>query len=402
MTTAAPTTLASTTLTPTTLLTTSAPTTAAPTMAPTTPPPHNAANDTLFNCYANNYAGVLFVNTSIEGVAASPSYGLGELELFVETTIEGIVPLSALYTLEDLELNVETEITGWAVCNELKKNWVGWSKIGEASFELDLINDAGFRPMSWDGYIYKVLKLDKNVGIYGSGGVTLAFPVVSPFPTFGFKEVLAIGIKNKEAVSGNEFVHFFIDVFGCLYKLTAEGLNRLGYEEYLSTLINPVLTWDAGQQRLYISDPDVGYIYNEDTLTGGYENLTGLYRIANDIKVVSPDTVVANAVEVATDIIDFKRRGMKSIESMQFDAISDIDLSAAIDYRYKKSEPFRTTNWSPLNDEGVAHIRTSGTEFRIRLKGHSHGTFDLSYISVQFKYIDQRFTRDPKGELYDY
>ena len=410
-TTAGPTTVAPTTLPPTSLApTTLAPTTLAPTAAPTTPtpttsPPKDPSLDKTFNCYGNNYAGVLIIEVTISGHSLSASYGLEDLELSIPITITGNVPTSALYTLDDLELSIETSITGWGVANDAKKNWVGWSKIGEADFELDLVNDAGFKSMSWPGFVYKVLKLDKSVVIYGSGGVTLAFPVKSPMPTFGFKELLGTGVKNKTAVIGDEFTHFFIDVLGCLYKLTAEGLSDLGYEEFLLPLINPALSWDDSEHRLHISSATIGYIYSENTLTGGYANLTGLYRIKNNLTAVSPDTVIADPVHVCTDIIDFKRRGLKSIESMQFDVISEVPLVAAIDYRYKKSEDFKTTQWSPLNNEGVAHIRTAGVEFRIRLKGLVHGTFDWSYTSVQYKFIDQRFTRDPnerRGGLDDY
>lgn len=400
-TTLAPTTVVSTTLAPTTAIpTTLASTTIAPTTSPpTTPPPHNADLDTFFNCRADNFAGVLFIETSISGVSLNASYGLEDLELFVDTYITGNSPRSGLYNLDDLELSVNTSISGWAISNAEKKNWVGWSKIGEADFTLDLTNDAGYRPMSWSGYIYQVKKLDKNAIIYGSGGITVAYPVAEPMPTFGFKDMLNIGIKNKTAIGGDEHTHFCIDTLGCLYKITTEGINKLGYEEFLSPLINPVLTWDAAKNRLHISDAYIGYIYNEGTLTGGYADLTGLYRIKDSLTAVSPDTVIANPVELCTDIIDFKRRGLKSIESMQFDAISNVILFASIDYRYNKNEAFRTTKWSQLNAEGVAHIRTSGIDFRIRLKGLYHGTFDFSYISIQFKFIDQRFTRDPKSPL---
>ena len=390
-TTSAPTTLTPTSLAPTTTLTTPPP--------PTTPPPHNPDLDTIFNCKANNYAGFLFVETSIGGVSLNASYGLADLELFVETSITGEVPCAGLYVLNDLELFIDTSIEGWGVANDQKKNWVGWSKIGEASFALDLTNDAGFRPMDWPGYVYQVRKLDKNVIIYGSGGVTAAYPVSSPMPTFGFKNMINVGVKNKTAVCGDEHIHFCIDTLGCLYKISTDGITRLGYEEFLLPLINPTMTWDVAKRRLYISDESVGYVYNEDILTGGYANLTGLYRVKENLIAVSPDTLITEPVEICTDIIDFKRRGLKSIESMQFDAISEVPLFAAIDYRYRKKDEFRTTQWSQLNNEGVAHVRTAGVEFRIRLKGLDHGTFDFSYISVQFKFIDQRFTRDPKGEL---
>lgn len=384
-----------TTVPPTTIIvTTPVPTTMLTTTVPTTPPPHVGANDVWFNCKGNNYQGILIIPITITGHSLSASYGLDDFELSIKITITGQSPCAALYAMEPLELAIETSIEGWGVANAQKTNWVGWSKIGDVSFVLDLVNDAGFRPMSWTGYVYQVKKLDKNAIIYGSGGVTVAFPVKDPMPTFGFKELSNVGVKNKTAVGGDEFVHFWIDRLGCLFKLTTEGVTRLGFEEFLRDLVNPVLTWDASLQRLHISDADVGYMYNDSALTGGYASLTGLYRVDTTQTGISPDEIVTLPVSICTDIIDFERRGLKSIEDFQTDAISEIPLFGAIDYRYDKKEDFRTTKWSPMNKEGVVHLRTAGVEFRIRLKGSDNGTFDLTYIKVHFKYIDQRFTRD--------
>ena len=399
-----------TTVMPTTTATTAAPTTMAPTtflttLAPTTAPIRVRENDEIFNCKANNGAGILFVETYIEGVMASPSYGLDELELYVETYITGFFPLSALYTLEDLELNIETEIKGQSVTNDNKSNWVGWSKIGEADFTIDEVNDAGFRPMSWSGYVYNVMKLDKNVVIYGSGGVTLAIPVNSPMATFGFKELSNVGVKNKTAMAGDEFVHYYIDIIGNLCRVSTNGIEVLGYEEYLLPLVNPVLTWDKPERRLYISSESTGYIYNEGALTGGYANLTGLYRSKSNLNSVSSDTVIADPVEVVTDIIDFRRRGLKSIEIMQLGLDAEVEVYVAVDYKYRKDEDFKTTQWYIVNNDGVAHPRIAGEEFRFRFKTIDHGSFDLSYVNVGYKFIDHRFTRDARnrvGGLDDY
>ena len=400
-TTAPPTTVAPTTMVPTTWMTTAppttlVPTTAAPTAAPTTPPPHNAAENLWFNCRANGYFGVIIANAEIGGVLLSYSYGGDEEgEIVCKGTISGTIPIADIHLGDDEgEMTCAVNVSGQAVVNQERSNWIGWSKIGDVSFQLDLTNDAGFRPMDWSGYVYQVLKLDKNAIIYGSGGVTAAFPVKSPAPTFGFKNMINVGIKNKTAVAGDEHIHFCVDVLGCLYKITTEGVTRLGYEEYLRTMTNPVLIWDVSERRLHISDASIGYIYNEETLTGGYKGITGFYRVRDNLTAVLPGTFIADTVEICTDIIDFKGRGLKSIESMQFDAISTVNLEAAIDYRFSKEDMFKTTKWSPLNNEGVAHIRTAGVEFRIRLRGLVHGDFDLSYISIQHKLIDQRFTRD--------
>jgi len=391
-------------MTPTTAPPTTVPTTLVPTTTLTTPPPttnfpYDPYRNVTFNCFGNNYAGVLIVETSITGHSLDASYELEDFELSIPITITGDVPASALYVLDDLELSIDISIEGWGVANDNLKNWVAWSKIGDVSFALDRVNDAGRRPMSWPGYVYQVIQLDKNVVIYGSGGITLAFPVAEPAPTFGFKDLSKVGVKNKTAVCGDLFVHHYIDILGNLCKVTTNGIENLGFDEFLSLLTNPVLIWDAAEQSLYISDEETGYVLNESVLTGGYANFTGLYRIKDNLTAVSPDTVVTKPVYIVTDIIDFKRRGLKTIENVNTDIISDLPIYGAIDYRYKKTEEFRTTDWVQLNESGVLNLRATATEFRIRIKSVDNGTFDISYMRIHFKFVDQRFTHDPKEEI---
>ena len=341
----------------------------------------------------------------LEGVFLNELVALVDDELTILLSIEGSIPDSVLMELEDDELTIEVTVEGWGVANDEKKNWAGWSKVGEASFVLDKTNDAGFRPMSWSGYIYQVKKLYRGQGlsydvvVYGSNGVTLATPVSSPHPTYGFKEILSHGVKSKLSIGGDEKTHYFIDTVGALYRISGEqGMEYLGFEEFLDPLINPLLLYDTVLRRLYISSTEKGYAFQEDALTGGYIGISGLYRLAGAMTLVGPEDIEFNPIHIVTDIMDFKRRGMKHIEEIQFGVSSDVPLYAAIDYRYKKSDSFRTTKWVRVNNEGVAKAVCSAVEFRIRLKSKLPGEFDLSYIKVQHKYIDQRFTRDPREE----
>ena len=375
-------------------MSTAPPTTLAPTLAPTTAPPYippglppQVYNKTFY-CSNDGGAGFLVVTPYIYGLILNPS---ASGELSVTTDISGKTPASGLS--DDGSLEVITSISGFAVTGEGMKNWVGWSKIGQVSFEIDRTNDAGFAAMNWQGYVYKVIRLNKNVVIYGSGGVTQGFPVAQPTATFGFKNILNIGIKNKEACVGDEFVHFCIDIQGCLYKLDEKGLERLGYEEFLLPLVNPVMLWGKADRRLYISDATTGYIYNDKALDGGFANLTGLYRITSSLTAVSPGTVTALSVYIVTDIIDFNQRGMKCIENINWGVFADETLQAAIDYRFRKEDAFVTSDWTTLNDEGVSHQKVAGIDFRFRLKSTVHGTFDLKYANIQVKMMDRRFTR---------
>lgn len=352
--------------------------------------------DVTFYCLANNYFGVPRIVTSNTGYPLSATFVIPDNALTIVTSATGRYIQSAL--ADASPAIIVTKVGGDAMVNSEQSNWVGWSKIGEASFVLDLVNDAGNAPMVWPGFVYQIKKLGQNAIVYGSGGVTLMKPVSSPFATFGFKEISSLGVKNKTAVAGDEFVHFYIDRIGMLHRLTNEGSEPLGYEEFLSTLVNPVLVWDAYDRRLYISSATVGYVYNSSALTGGFASLSGLYRLNTSINVIGPDVVTVDPVSICTDTIDFKYRGLKSIEAIQFDVESSGALYAAIDYRYKRGEAFKTTRWTKLNSNGVAHIRTTGIEFRIRLKSIVRLNFELSYISIQYKLIDRRFSRGPIGE----
>jgi hypothetical protein len=390
------TTVIPTTLAPTTTLTTPSPTTVGPTTAPPTWGPYTShpEYDETFYCYNNNYAGVPIIYTEIDGYLLNKSIGLDDDSLVVITDITFNLPG---YDIIEDELSVETLISGTAVANTNRQNWVGWSKIGNVSFELDLTNDAGFRPMEWGGYVYQVKRLGGNVVIYGKVGITMAMPVGEPAPTFGFKELANFGIKNKTAVCGDEFVHFFINHIGALYKLTTNGLEYLGYEEFLFPLVNPVIIYDDVDNRLYIGDSTSGYIYNDTSLTGGYAGMTGLLRIDYLKAGIGPSEIVIQPVSICTDVMDFRSRGLKTIESMQFGVNSSKHLYAAIDYRYSKDKAFKTSRWTKVNDDGIANLRVAGVEFRIRLKALEYGEFELSYINIQFKPFDKRSVRGPIG-----
>jgi len=381
----------------TVLPTTVVPTTMLTTEAPTTPPIYDHDNDVTFNCEANNYAGIPILEISISGNVLEDFYEMDDLELVMEISISGEVPSAAFVDAD--ELTLEMSINGSCIVNREKANWVAWSKIGDVDMILDRLNEAGRRPMAWPGFVYQTLQIDKNVAIYGSGGITVAFPTDSPAATFGFKDVSRVGIKNKTAVCGDKNIHYFVDILGCLCKFSTQGLEKFGYEEFLLPLTNPTMSWDEAEQRLYISDASTGYIFNESILTGGYALVNGLYRVYSDLKLVAPSESEHNPVAICTDVLDFKHSGLKSIESVHFDCTSPLQLWAAIDYRYDRRQEFKTSPWTQLNKEGVASIRVAAVEFRIRLKSEDYEPFDLSKIAIQLKFIDQRFTRDPKGPL---
>lgn len=292
-----------------------------------------------------------------------------------------------------IDLSLNLELSAEVVVDKPRYNWVGWSKIGEASFILDITNDAGYRPMEWAGYIFSVKKLGDKVIVYGTNGITMMNAVSNPYATFGFTEVSRTGLKSKNSVCGTEEIHYFIDRQNRLHKLSTERLEILDYAEYLSTLTNPSMFFDQYLKRVLISDVLKGFIYTESGLGGGYGNLSGFAYLDGVPYGSSPTEILHPAMEFATDILDFGRRSQKTVESVQVGTDTPESLELSYDYRYDTKAPFAQTHWIPLNYEGIAYLKCTAMEFRIRIRALGFAEIGIDYLNVQFKTPDQRFSR---------
>ena len=356
-----------------------------------------------FDCLKNFQQGGLIIDTDIGGQSLSTYFAFDGFDLAIDLEIGGEIPRSSYYILPDITdedadiLAIDIEIGGDGISARQRTNWVGWSKIGEANFRADLVNDAGFMPMEWNGWVYAIMPLGKNPVIYGSGGVSILFPVNEPAPTYGVKTIMKLGVKAKTTVTGDQMNHYFIDIKDRLWAFSEQGLEKLGYEEFLSTLVHPVLSFDPINRWVLISDATKGFILTPDGLGGGYGNITGYTIVDGEPIASSPGDIITSEPDIMTGVLDFGYRGLKMIESLQFDLDTDQLAYAAVDFRYAKTETWRTSHWVRLTQEGVGYIRISGLEFRIRLRQLEFAVSQLSYINVQYKKTDYRYIRSNMG-----
>lgn len=305
------------------------------------------------------------------------------------TVLAGIV-------IESDPISVVTELEANWYIRSGRKNWVQWSKIGEASFVIDRTNEAGYKPMDWNGWAWQVKKLEENAIVYGSNGITIMYPVTEPAVTFGFKTLGKVGIKSPYSVAGSEFIHYFITSIGDLWRLTKKGPERLGFKEFLDPLTNPVLLYDEKEQRLFISDGSSGFIY-KDGLGGGYSTITAV----TDNYYGSAVSITDVPLSIMTDTIDLGHRGMKQITFVEVGSDSSTGLYVAVDFRYEKSEAWRTSSWVLANPEGAARLMIAGIEFRIRVKQTEYSETQIDYINVRHQRSDKRFLRGPLSEQPD-
>lgn len=278
-----------------------------------------------------------------------------------------------------------------------KTNVVAWSNIGSVDFTIGRDNIAGERPMDWTGWVYRILKLGGKVVVYGQNGVSILIPSGN---AWGMQTVYRVGLKGQGAVCGDDFLHFFIDNKGKLFKM-GEKIDILDYSEYLSLLSNRVvMSMDILNKLVYICDGIYGFVYsiNDKSLGTCSPYITGIGTKNGTNYVASYKTLVDQPFEICTDIYDMDSRKNKTINSLEFSTDSDYPLWAAVDYRQDKTADFATSYWTLVNPNGLAVIPCYGVEFRFRLKNLVYNWFKLNRIKINgvihgYSYLDSLTSR---------
>lgn len=256
-------------------------------------------------------------------------------------------------------------------------NWVKWSNIGSLNFVIGKDNVAGERPLDWKGQVHAIKKLAGKAVAYGENGVSILQPAGT---TYGLNTIYRIGLKAKNAVTGDDTIHFFIDKIGQLFKL-GESLERVDYSEYLSALdSNTVMSYDVLNNLIYICDGTLGFVYNP--LVGSLgkcpPNVTGIGSQSGTLYVVSPDVITSLPFEICTDVYNFGTSAYKSITSVEVETEATVPLYTAIDYKRNIAGSFVRTPWIRFQQRGLAFINAFGTDFRIRVKADTYEWFTVN------------------------
>lgn len=357
--------------------------------------------NTTFRCSNNNDAGVIVVTVS-------PLGNLLNVVIWPDPITVTVTPLGTPHEAVLITTSVITVTLSFGTFEVLlelpKKNWVKWSDIGYLDFTIGKDNVAGQRPMDWKGWVYEIKKLGSRVIVYGENGVSALIPVGN---TYGLDIIHKLGLKGKQAVAGDEDVHFFIDKEGVLWSIgtkskevtvgkagklsgAGESIDELYYSEYLASLNNPVLSWDVKNKLLYICDGALGFIYSpgDRSLGEGPINITGVGYQGTTQYIVAPATISTSTFEMWTDTYDMGMRRGKSTISLEFGIDLTIALKAAIRYRLNKAVAFTQTDWVTVDERGLAFIQCYGQEFQFGAKVDSYQYFELDYIKVNGRAYD--------------
>lgn len=346
---------------------------------PPAPAVRNPALDLTFDCAL--YNGIVYLTTEVTGKWANTLLIAQVIEVSSEITGDFIPSVFILAAPLDISIDVLTADVSLGTVNI---PWISWSNIGSLDFTIGRDNIAGHRPMDLKGTVYGIKKLGNKIVIYGENGVSFLIPSSN---LFGLETIYKVGLKGRGAFTGDNTKHFFIDQIGQLWKID-EGLNKIDYSEFLSTLTaNLAMSYDVLNNLVIISDGITGFVYNPlmNSLGKGYSNVTGIAYQSSTMFVGAPAPVLTPPLNFCTDIYDFGNRQMKTISSMEIGTEVTEDLYASIDYRMDNKVPFKTLAFTRITPEGMAFIPCSGIEFRFRIKSLIKQDLQIDYLRINGK-----------------
>ncbi|MBT9168629.1 MAG: hypothetical protein DDT19_01977 [Syntrophomonadaceae bacterium] len=371
------------------------------------PPPWNPNLDYIFNCRALRTGEIDEVG---QGVGVITLSGAGRrLEAFIPQS-PGVIALSGrgilpAWILITSRPGMITLSGGGETLNiPIGDNWVWWSEIGDLVFldprasrqDMAVVrrNVAGHAPLEVSGWVYQVKKLGDKVVVYGRNGITLFTPAQT---AWGKRTLRRVGLRSKNALTGTEDIHYFIDSSGVFWSLTADlKLNELDYREYFASLAaTTVMSYDEEEDLIYICDGTLGFVFSPaDGLGRGPANISGVGRLAGVLHLTAPSAVVTAPLHITTDIIDFGVRTEKFISSVEVgtDHAPGALLQVALDFRRDIISAWSNTGWVTTNAAGVAPFYVSGVEFRVHVRLSAYRPIEIDYLTIRGKVNDLRQT----------
>lgn len=293
-------------------------------------------------------------------------------------------------------------VNAWHDCNE---TFYVWSRIGEIDFTPTLRNEEGYKRCPFGGTVYHTRRLGDNVIGYSSKGITMMVPVKEPAATFGFVEMSDVGLINQGAMNGNLGRQIYVGEDYILREITRDGIKELGFKHYMEQLTGEdiIVQYDPSKKDFYIGNSSKTYLLSPKGLTEIPQHPSAIWRRDRETYIL-PETVDDYKPLIVSETFNMEYGGQKTIHSVESDILLADNLEAAIDYYFSPTN-YGTSNFKPLNDQGVCAITVGGNYFRIHLRfDPTYNNPRISFIKARYKMNDMRGIRGvyappPRGQI---
>lgn len=290
--------------------------------------------------------------------------------------------------------------TTWYDCDE---TFYIWSKIGAADFTLEqaVDNEAGYRRCPYGGEILHVRRLGDVVVGYSSKGMTILKPVgersaMSAQPsTYGFMEVLNVGLLNRGAVNGSYKRQVFIGEDLVMREITSEGIKELGYKWLIKDLRSEgedvIISYDPTNEDYYVGNSTRTFLLSPQGMTEITQHPSGVWRRNNQTYLL-PATVDEGSPEIIVWPNDFKFAGQKTIQTVELSGEGFSGAEATVDY--KLNGAWGSHIYRPSNNQDISTVVATGNAFRLKVRfSELSEDFRLDHIKTRYKMTDMRGVR---------
>lgn len=277
---------------------------------------------------------------------------------------------------------------------------VAWSGINHGEFDPAVTPDAGFMKMPWDrnkeGLVYKVRSLGDKIRVYGDRGIAELTPFShDKVVGFGRKLVDMTGIISYGAMDGDELIHGYIDRNYDFWTDVEGNRTNHGYRKHLVNLTGTVrVSYDATDKKFYLSNGTVCYVFNGFGMYTTHQCMTSAGNY-NGIRCGFIKDNSSSAYAFETTGFTTNSIGVKSIEAIETDMMSEQAISMGLKAQYDYASSFVTGPSQLINKNGSYTHPVSGRAFKVYMSGTYDATkpLSMSQMIAKLKYIDKRTLR---------
>ncbi len=363
-----------------------------------------------FTC---NSGAAFFNRLFLGGITASSLLATSDFQEAWQTWIENSFEWSDEITYEDMTLNTSTLVYSTRIGGDI--NWPFVFEMAMLGFDfrsdsqtvaelkanyIDLIRkgEIGFIPLRHQGEIMHIKPLGANLVVYCSDGVSL----VTPRGDVGFTSMVIhqSGIASRNAVSGDDGKHLFLDTNSVLWELAADGsMNRACGRGTFDTMVanestHPIMgSYDPEEEEHYMCSDQDGYIKTRTGIGKCTIFPTSLVVYAEGL--VPGGTVDLNQpdIDIETETMDMGLRALKTMQSISFGLDDVTGAKATIRYKYHNSDAWRDSTPYTINSDGVTTPIFTAHDFRVKITGTPGADAKLDYMTIAFQTSDKRNIR---------
>ena len=257
--------------------------------------------------------------------------------------------------------------------------------------------EAGYLSLPSEGTVFRLLPMGESVICYTSQGIfQLRF---LGDRGYGFSKISEASLYSRDAVTGDDRAHWFVDSAGWLWRIASDGIERLGYRElFLPPVLaawDVKLSFDPERMDVFISTKLDDDYWNSYVLTA--QGLSELSRLVGSVTrnfdgLLGTCGLVdaTRGFVLETDSFDMRSSEIKTVEAVRCGITSTGAITATLYSRTDSGSGWKDT--SELVDRtGVSILVASGKEFKIRLE--SPGAVTLDHLSVSFRLGGRTYVR---------